>query len=89
MGNENFELNNDKSKDYKRPMVVEFPICVTPFMGWENFVQIYHKTAPKICFFGERKKLLTLCPITGNYTLTTIANAEIQYYGSACTLPTG
>ncbi len=44
---------------------------------------------PKICFFGERKKILTLCPITNTYSLTTINNGDIQYYASACTLPTG
>lgn len=60
-----------------------------PFTGQESFIQICHKVTPKICFFGERKKLLVFCPLTQVYSLTTINNYEIQYYASACTLPTG
>jgi hypothetical protein len=60
-----------------------------PFTGNESFIQICHKVTPKICFFGERRKLLTLCPINNVYSLTTLSNYEIQYYASACTLPTG
>lgn len=78
-----------QGKKYRKPTIVEFPVLVMPFTGNESFIQICHKVNPKICFFGERKKLLTLCPINGVYSLTTINNAELQYYASACTLPTG
>lgn len=76
-------------RKFKKPSIVEFPVLVMPFSGVESFVQICHKVSPRICFFGERKKLLTLCPVNNVYSLTTINNAEIQYYASACTLPTG
>lgn len=76
-------------KKHRKPAVVEFPALVMPFTGEETFIQICHKVNPKICFFGERKKILTLCPLTNCYSLTTINNCEIQYYASACTLPTG
>ena len=59
---------------HKKPTVVEFPVLVMPFTGNESFIQICHKVTPKICFFGERKKILTLCPITNCYSLTTINN---------------
>ena len=76
-------------RKFKKPSIVEFPVLVMPSSGVESFVQICHKVSPRICFFGEREKLLTLCPVNNVYSLTTINNAEIQYYASACTLPTG
>lgn len=86
---EEFALEEVMVGRHHKPTVVEFPVLVMPFTGNESFIQICHKVAPKICFFGERKKILTLCPLTNCYSLTTINNCEIQYYASACTLPTG
>ncbi len=77
-------------RKHEQPRVIEFPVLMMPIASMESCVEICHKVNPKICFFGEKKKILTLCPLTGVYSLTTISNNyEIQYYASACTLPTG
>ena len=83
------EVPDYKPKRIKRATDPEFPILELRLLELPK-IELYFKDKSKICFFGDRKKILTFCPITKTFTLTALTTPiEIQFYSACCTLPSG
>jgi hypothetical protein len=86
---EKFDIPEYKPRKLKNPIPTEFPTLTFTYLELPK-LELNYRINPKICFFGDRKRLLMYCPNTNSYSLTNLVTPiEIQYYSACCTLPSG
>lgn len=68
---EKVDVPDYKPRKFKNPLNTEFPTLAFTFMELPK-MELNYRVNPKLCFFGDRKRLLTYCPVTNTYNLSNL-----------------